>query len=193
MSANINPGTNLPYGIIQASKLDPEVLDTLLYQAGKDLSFLSYIEDNPDDEDGSGYHCDEPVIEGVYEGVTYRTSWVGALHVFIFHSPTLWQCRPCSLCVPNAGNLDQLGQGDYEAYGVPLDWLDGEFIDQLAERLSPDDPLKTLPAIQAHLQIWPHTRPFCGACSTFTTGLSLIAGRYTCTSSPKSASSMRMS
>ena len=65
---------------------------------------------------------DEPIIEGTNDGVSWRTSWLGgALNLFIFHSPVIVRCSLCSPCVPNAGNLDSLG--DYETYGVPLDWL----------------------------------------------------------------------
>lgn len=69
-----------------------------------------------------GIQIDEPIIEGECEGVKYSTSWLGgALHFFIFESPVIAKCRPCSPCVPNAGDLGS--EGDYEAYGVPEDWL----------------------------------------------------------------------
>lgn len=70
------------------------------------------------------YQPDEPIHEGEHEGVKYRTSWLGgALNVYIFESPFVTEtARECSLCVPNAGNLDQVGQGSYQCYDVPASW-----------------------------------------------------------------------
>jgi len=74
------------------------------------------------ESESEAIQIDEPIIEGECEGVKYRTSWLGgALHFFIFESPVIAKCRPCSPCVPNAGDLGS--EGDYEAYGVPEDWL----------------------------------------------------------------------
>lgn len=74
------------------------------------------------ESESEAIQIDEPIIEGECEGVKYRTSWLGgALHFFIFESPVISKCRPCSFCVPNAGDLGS--EGDYEAYGVPDDWL----------------------------------------------------------------------
>lgn len=71
---------------------------------------------------GDHYMGEEERIEGELDGVKYCTSWLGgALHFYIFESPVIAKCRPCSFCVPNAGDLGS--EGDYEAYGVPEDWL----------------------------------------------------------------------
>lgn len=71
---------------------------------------------------GDLYMGEEEIIEGELEGVKYATSWLGgALNFYIFESPWIAKCRPCSICVPNAGDLGS--EGDYEAYGVPEDWL----------------------------------------------------------------------
>lgn len=67
---------------------------------------------------------DEPIYEGEYEGVKYRTSWLGgAQNVWIFESPVIVKCDLCSPCVPNAGNLDCPNPDGYDTYGVPADWL----------------------------------------------------------------------
>lgn len=72
------------------------------------------------------YQPDEPVHEGEKDGVKYRTSWLGgALNVYIIESPHITEtARECSLCVPNAGNLDQVGEGHYQCYDVPPEWRD---------------------------------------------------------------------
>lgn len=66
---------------------------------------------------------DEPIHEGEYEGVKFRTTWLGgALMVWIFQSPYLTRARLCSPCVPNCGDLDNLDPDGEECYDVPPDW-----------------------------------------------------------------------
>lgn len=73
------------------------------------------------------YQPDEPVHEGEKDGVKYRTSWLGgALNVWVFESPFTCKTVPCSPCVPGAGDLDNVGKGDYECYDVPPNWRDEE-------------------------------------------------------------------
>lgn len=172
MKPNTDPDTGIHYGIIRSDSIHPEVLHSLLYEKGKDVSYTSALEDHiaakrkefddaaeelsikraetgedrenqnvgEDDpefdeefekeEFSENYCCDEPVTEGVHEGVSYLTTWFGgALLMWIFKSPVMTKCREASMCVPNAGNLDQ--PGDYLAYGVPVDWLDERFIEQI--------------------------------------------------------------
>lgn len=87
------------------------------------------------------HSADEPVTTGVHEGVTYRTSWLGgALNLWVFKGPEGFCRSLCSICVPNAANLDQgflleeeAGTEDnphpdiedypYPCYVVPRDWL----------------------------------------------------------------------
>lgn len=91
---------------------------------------LQYVRDNWDGSRAEysfsdNYQPDEPIHEGEYEGVKYRTSWLGgALHVWVFFSPFTARTVACSPCVPNAGDLDNVGNGDYECYDVPPDWRD---------------------------------------------------------------------
>lgn len=87
------------------------------------------------------YSADEPITTGEHEGVTYQTSWMGgALNLWIFKGPEGFCRNLCSICVPNAANLDQgflldeeAGTEDephpdiddypYPCYVVPRDWL----------------------------------------------------------------------
>jgi hypothetical protein len=81
------------------------------------------------------FQTDEPIIEGTYEGVKYRISWLGGAPIlFVFEGPVGFANRLCSPCVPNAADLDggfhedefaQDGDGDggYLCYVVPRDWL----------------------------------------------------------------------
>lgn len=76
---------------------------------------------------------DEPTIEGEYEGVKYRVSWLGGAPIlFVAESPDIvYADRLCSPCVTNAADLDGgfaeyaggSDGGTYECYGVPADWI----------------------------------------------------------------------
>lgn len=71
----------------------------------------------------------EPIIEGVYDGVTYRISWLGgAPLLLVFDGPHTTRAQPCSPCVPGAGSLDSLDPAGIECYDVPKSWRwrDGE-------------------------------------------------------------------
>lgn len=66
---------------------------------------------------------EEPTIEGTYEGVTYRIDWLGgAPLLWVFKSPHVTLARPCSPCVPGAGDLDNVDERGIAAYDVPADW-----------------------------------------------------------------------
>jgi hypothetical protein len=81
------------------------------------------------------YQCDEPVIEGEYEGVKYRISWLGgAPLLWVLEGPIGYAARLCSPCVPNAADLDggffdlprsEIAEAQYphQCYVVPRDWL----------------------------------------------------------------------
>lgn len=96
------------------------------------------------------FNIDEPIIEGTYEGVKYRISWLGGAPILrIIEGPLGYARELCSPCVPNAANLDggyvlereldleclhdTLDRWDYKkgrnetwygCYVVPEDWLD---------------------------------------------------------------------
>lgn len=53
------------------------------------------------------YYCDEPNIEGVYEGTPYLITWLGgAILVYITGGIVGYADELCSPCVPNAADLD---------------------------------------------------------------------------------------
>lgn len=142
---NRNPDTGVRYGYISANSLHPELVDEL--QFGPQAVDVSYKEACTELEDAI-YHavspflssrqvqhlvdeavemfehdCDEPVHEGEYEGVKYRTSWMGgALCVWVFHSSIVKNYRECSPCVPGAGDLDSPDLNGVPTYDVPEEW-----------------------------------------------------------------------
>ena len=145
-TANVNPETGIRYGYIAGNSIDPEIIDAV-FRYGTDLSFLDFreecesmirteLEDSELSDEAriaefdtrldaalEGYCMEEPVVAATLDGVEVRTSWLGgALNLWIFHSPTVGQHALCSPCVPNAGDLDSLGE--YDCYDVPADWRD---------------------------------------------------------------------
>lgn len=150
---NTNPKTKIPYGYISANALDPEIAERLLFGGqARDLSFEEFCEEQTREVEieasERGLHhgtqdwgdwCererererrleayeppDELSIEGRYEGVTYRTSYLGgALNFWILDSPcTTDKARRASPCVPGAAILDVLDGSEF-GYDVPAYW-----------------------------------------------------------------------
>lgn len=75
---------------------------------------------------------EEPTTEGVYEGVSYRISWLGgAPLLWITEGPVGMAESLCSPCVPNAADLDSgFVYGDdgskYCCYVLPRNWAAAE-------------------------------------------------------------------
>lgn len=146
---NVNPTTGVRYGYISANSLHPDVLQQLQYgsravdvhyenfkteiyaamRAGLDDYLSVRAIDAAYDVaiEEADFYDDEPVHEGEYEGVYYRTSWLGgALNVWIFESPVIGTYAKCSPCVPGAGNLDCPTEDGVVCYDVPEDWRDAQ-------------------------------------------------------------------
>ena len=151
MKINTNARTGIPCGYIAANALDPEIVERLLFGGqARDLSFEEFCEEQTREVEieasERGLHhgtrdwddwCerererrvsdyagpDEYKVEGRYEGVTYRTSYLGgALNFWIFDSPyTTDRARRASPCVPGAAILDVLDGSEF-GYDVPADW-----------------------------------------------------------------------
>ncbi len=144
---NANPTTGVRYGYISANSLHSELVDELMY--GRQAVDVYYKEACAELEDAIyqavssflssrqtqhlvdealamfEHECDEPIHEGEYEGVKYRTSWLGgALNVWIFESPVTGNYQECSPCVPGAGNLDCPDLDGVVCYDVPKEWRD---------------------------------------------------------------------
>lgn len=136
---NVNPETGIPYGVIAAASLDADLVQRLTFELGRDVYYEEALAkfnadvdvENPYYEDllqdfNDDYYMEEPVFEGEYDGVRYRTFWLGGAELFwIFYSPYTAHARPCSPCVPGAGDLDDLDPEGMQCYTVPDDWRDG--------------------------------------------------------------------
>jgi hypothetical protein len=120
------------------------VVKTLRRHHGMDIASAGHIAcDNVEDyidwvvERENDFQIDEPIIEGEYEGVKYRISWLGgAPLLWIIEGPVGFANSLCSPCVPGAADLDSgfeytdipvdeiHAQHDgYLCYVVPADWL----------------------------------------------------------------------
>lgn len=146
---NRNPDTGIRYGIISANSLHHYVLDDLCYGTqARDVRYEDACSELEDaichavsdflssnqtrqliDEalEMFEYECEEPIYEGVYEGVRYSTTWIGgAMHVWVFESPVTGHYAEGSICVPGAGNLDCPDLEGVVCYDVPDDWRDSD-------------------------------------------------------------------
>ena len=142
---NFNKEVEIPYTYFSASKLDPELVcelqdhgENIYYEEAKEAARCSArieYEFGGDSEFGSveeaieyvleelaeEWEDSEPVHQGLYEGVKYRTVWLGgALLVCVIDSPHRGKFAKCSPCLPGA--LDGDTPGDYEGFDVPEDW-----------------------------------------------------------------------
>lgn len=141
------------YTMYSLDQIDSDLVETLLYTHGKDLSYEEAVAAETarqraeyDDAletlaryvgvdhvppfepalDSFEPCIDEPIIEGVYEGVHYRTSWLGgAQMLWVFKSPIIGHFALCSPCVPGAcdGGLPTPRADGFMGYAVPPDWL----------------------------------------------------------------------
>ena len=152
MAANIDPATGVHYGVINASSLDPNVIDMIMdgdnvtEQAAEEefrKQINHEIESGRLSADDFGEEMErrlrersECASEDDYRYVEYdeggkltlevQTTWLGgAMLVYVLQSPYLAAAPVCSPCCPNAGNLDERyedGEGGVTCYDVPPDW-----------------------------------------------------------------------
>ena len=145
--SNYNTDTGVSYGYISANALDSDVVTALTCGDGVENftdhtwetvckeGIREYRIENPESEDMDDMEIldlirddladypEECDVSGVYDGVSYQSSWLGgALNFFITHSPHITdKAHRASPCVPGAAILDTL-DGDMTGYDVPADW-----------------------------------------------------------------------
>ena len=77
---------------------------------------LDYFTDN--------FDCYEPTGTIEHDGLIVTFDWLGGCPLIIVkESPFITFANPCSHCVPNAGDLDNLDPDGVECYTVPESWL----------------------------------------------------------------------
>ena len=69
------------------------------------------------------FYCEEPSGTIEHEGLIITFDWLGGCPLLIINeSPFITFAVPCSPCVPNAGDLDNLDPDGVECYDVPENW-----------------------------------------------------------------------
>lgn len=145
------------YTMYSMNNIIADLIDTLLYQHGRDLSDEAAVkeetarqrseweeecerltvaaqeagtdlvlDDFEADLENFEPMIDEPIIEGVYKDVHYRTTWLGgAQMLWVFKSPIVGHFKLCSPCVPGAcdGGSPTPRADGFLGYAVPPDWL----------------------------------------------------------------------
>ena len=116
---NYNPETRTHYGCIRLNELDPDLVDEIY---GLPVPGVNQYDELPDDYlDG---------ITAAIDDVTFEIFLLGgAYHLAITDSPFIDYVRPCSPCVPNAGDLTSPDPQGIKTYSVPPTWfyIEGEY------------------------------------------------------------------
>lgn len=69
------------------------------------------------------FYSDEPSGTIEHDGLIITFDWLGGAPLIIVNeSPFVTFANPCSPCVPNAGDLDNLDPDGVECYTVPENW-----------------------------------------------------------------------
>jgi len=124
LSCNMNEETGVRYGVISVHNVSDFFLD-YIYMDGIDNVYEEYklelksqgltdeeIEVQLECYDSCGY------TDIYYEDDKYRVQLTESYLIVLF-SPRVVNCRLCSPCFPNAGNLDEIDEDHgYETYGL---------------------------------------------------------------------------
>jgi len=145
MTANIDPKTEIRYGVVSLGKLEDWVYEeflnhgtSLTHEAAVAEFRAEFYTENPyadelEYEDAlqdamENWHIEEENFRLEKDGMKLELSYLGgAALVFVIESPHTSRARQCSPCVPNAGDLDNKDEErGYLCYDVPADWYETE-------------------------------------------------------------------
>lgn len=130
---NVNLETGIAYGTVYLNTLAEWVFDEFLYQ-GTNESYAAALSEwqaeNPnadEDEFSDYYEGEEENYTLEIEGMKLGLSWLGgAPLVWVFESPHTTHVRPCSPCVPGAGDLNSPDPDGMVCYTLPPEWFGTE-------------------------------------------------------------------
>lgn len=109
------------YGLLSNDRYVDRRIEQMWETRGYD-SAEDYVEQSVENR-AANIHIEEPEIEGEYEGVKYRISWLGgSALLWCLESPHTGLFDLCSPCVPNACSLESPDPDGYEGYTVPDNW-----------------------------------------------------------------------
>ena len=88
---------------------------------------VELCEENDIDPDldyfAENFDCCEPSGTIEHDGLIITFDWLGGCPLIIVNeSPFITFANPCSPCVPNAGDLDNLDPDGVKCYNVPENW-----------------------------------------------------------------------
>lgn len=110
------------YGLLSNDRYVERRVEQMWEAMGYD-SAEDYVEQSVENR-AANIQIEEPEIEGEYEGVKYRISWLGgAPLVWVLESPEVGLFDLCSPCVPGACDCDFPNSDGYLGYTVPETWL----------------------------------------------------------------------
>ena len=142
IGVNCDPETGTPYGVVQMNRLADWVYDEF-FANGENLTaryahtdFIDeYMADHPEADEAEVEDASQEFWDNYYgeeeeyrlslpgEGLELGMSYLGgAPLVWVFKSPHKATVRPCSPCVPGAGDLDSKCDDGMECYDLPPDW-----------------------------------------------------------------------
>jgi len=131
---NTNPKTGIAYGVVALNSLAEWVTDEFMDRGVNLTSTAAFDEftlENPDADEAAiqdfwdGYMAEEEEYELHADGMHLLLGHLGgASLVWVLESPVTTRARPCSPCVPGAGDLDNKSDGGIECYDLPADWYD---------------------------------------------------------------------
>ena len=129
-TVNMNPKTGIRYGIISANDVDSEFLndfdpvyaDVFCSSCGEKLTdtYCSNCE-----TENMEYQEQEQVGHVYNRNGLHITADHDFIYLTVLKSPTVFKCRLCSPCYPNAGDLST--KGSLRTYGIPTKYLSENF------------------------------------------------------------------
>lgn len=129
---NLNPTTGIAYGTIYLNDLPDWVFDEF-QDHGVNLTARAaeeeYRSENPDASDADmdrfwdHYEGSEECYALERDGMKLELSYLGgAALIFVLESPSTTRARPCSPCVPGAGDLNSKDASGIECYDLIPSW-----------------------------------------------------------------------
>ena len=134
---NINPTSNIPFGLVTAAVLDSEIVHILIHgQHVSDHNYRVWLEEKAvrdveleahgmqvnrfEEYANSANLC----VSGTYDGVQYQsTTQDGRLSFFIMESPVIThKAIAAGAGAPNCGILAKGMNGSTTSYSVPIEW-----------------------------------------------------------------------
>ena len=130
INVNMNPKTRVRYGVIAANDVDPDFLSAFdgIYP---DI-FCQNCEEQLNDiycqncgTENLEYQEQEPIKHEYNKNGIRIITDSDFIYLTVLKSKSVFSCRACSPCFPNAGDLST--RGGLKTYGIPKKYLSENF------------------------------------------------------------------